>query len=415
VDKNAIAQICACIDTYEDEAIKLERELTAIPALSPENDGEGEQQKAEFLKVYLRDELHLETIQEYNAPDNRVSSGKRPNIIATIPGKDTSKTLWIMSHMDVVPPGDLSKWQSDPWTTRVEDGKIYGRGTEDNQQGIVSSLLTAKALLETGIQPCCNVGLMFVADEETGSKYGIQYLLEHRRDLFRPDDLYIIPDSGNADGTIVEVAEKSILWFRFRIEGKQTHGSTPEQGINAFKAGANLIVKLESLYQQFDMSDPVFDPPISTFEPTKKEANVPNVNTIPGDDVFYYDCRILPQYDLDDVKRYVSKLCEEVEAAYHVKVETTIPQEVHAAPPTPVDAPVVKAVVRTLRELRGIEAQPMGIGGGTVAAFFRELGLPTVVWATQDETLHGPNEYVVLRNILEDAKAFAHIALQNVA
>ena len=90
----------------------------------------------------------------------------------------------------------------------------------------------------------------------------------------------------------------------------------------------------------------------------------------------------------------------------------TTPQELIAAPPTPVDAKVVKAVQRALRDLRNLKTSPMGIGGGTVAAYFREVGLDTVVWATQDETLHGPNEYVQIKNILDDAKVFAHIALQ---
>ena len=412
MDKSILDKICRRIDTYEEESIKLQRELTAIPALSPENDGEGEQKKADFLKGYLSNDLGLKDVKNYDAPDDRVPSGRRPNLIAILPGKNPSRTIWIMSHTDVVPPGDRSQWQGDPWTIRVEDGKIYGRGTEDNQQGIVSSLLTAKAFIDEGIQPQYNIGLLLVADEETSSKYGIQYLLENHRNLFKQDDYYIIPDSGNAEGTFVEVSEKSIVWFKFKIQGKQTHGSTPELGHNAFKAGAHLIVKLDQLYEKFNLSDPVFDPPISTFEPTKKEANVPNVNTIPGEDIFYFDCRIHPTYDLAEVKDFVQGLCREIEPAFSVKIEVTTPQELIAAPPTPVDAKVVKAVQRALRDLRNLKTSPMGIGGGTVAAYFREVGLDTVVWATQDETLHGPNEYVSIKNILDDAKVFAHIALQ---
>lgn len=412
MDRKTLDRICKKIESYEEEAIALERELTARPALAPENDGEGEQKKAEFLEGYLRHQLGISDIQHCDAADDRVPSGKRPNLIATLPGQDRSKTIWIMSHIDVVPPGDLSQWEGDPWTIRVKDGKIYGRGTEDNQQGIVSSLLTAKAFLDENVRPHYNLGLILVSDEETASKYGVQYLLQHRRELFRAEDYYIIPDAGNAEGTLVEVAEKSIVWFKFKIRGKQTHGSTPALGNNAFKAGANLIVKLENLYQKFDRSDPVFDPPISTFEPTKKEANVPNVNTIPGEDIFYYDCRILPDYDVEDIKTFVRQTCDAVEQQFGVEIETSIPQELAAAPPTPTDAPVVKAVQAALSDLRGLKTRPMGIGGGTVAAYFRELGLPTVVWATQDETLHGPNEYVPIKNILDDAMVFAHIALQ---
>ena len=413
MDKTVLEKICRRIDEYQDEAINLEKELTAIQALAPESDGDGEEKKSEFIHSYLKNELHCNDINFYNAPDDRVTSGHRPNLIAKFKGKSSSGTIWIMSHMDVVPPGDLSKWNGDPWTTKVEDGKIFGRGTEDNQQAIVSSLLTVKAFLDDDIEPEKDIGLIFVADEETGSHYGIQYLLKNHKGLFRKEDFFLIPDAGNENGTLVEVAEKSIVWFRFEVKGKQTHGSTPELGVNAHKAAANLIVELEDLYQTFNVSDKVFDPPISTFEPTKKEANVPNVNTIPGEDIFYYDCRLLPNYDVDDLWKNVKDICKKVEEKHGVSIAVISPQELRAAPATPVDAPVVKAIQRAISEIRGVETEPKGIGGGTVAAFFREAGFNSVVWATQDETLHEPNEYVKIDNILDDAKVFAHVALQS--
>ena len=412
MDNAALTKICARIDGYSDEAIRIETDMTAIPALGPENGGEGEYAKAQYLLRYVKDELGCNEAAVYDAPDSRVPSGVRPNIVARFKGKSNARTIWIMSHMDVVPPGDLNKWESDPWTVRVEDGKLYGRGTEDNQQGIVSSLLTVKAFRDEDILPEYDIALLLVSDEETGSGYGIQYLLKQHGELFTHDDFILIPDAGNEQGTLVEIAEKSIVWFKFTVRGKQTHGSTPELGVNAFKAGAHLVVQLNELYTHFDKSDPVFEPPISTFEPTKKEANVPNVNTIPGEDIFYYDCRLLPNYDVKELRDKIRKICAAVEQEHHVKVEIGSEQEVIAPPPTPADAPVVKAVRRAISEIKDIEAKPMGIGGGTVAAFFRQAGFHAVVWATQDETLHEPNEYVKIDNILGDARIFAHIALQ---
>ncbi len=412
MDEAALKRICGLIETMADEAIEIEKQLTAIPALSPENDGDGESEKAAWLTSYLETTLRCRNIQRFDAPDNRTSSGVRPNIVARFPGESSERTIWIMSHIDVVPAGDPDKWHGDPWTTRVEDGKIFGRGTEDNQQGIVSSLLTAKAFVDAGIKPKYDVALLLVADEETGSHYGIQHVLRQSPDMFSANDFIIIPDAGNAEGTLVEVAEKSIIWFKFVVHGQQTHGSTPELGINAFKAGANLVVKLNRLYEIFDASDEVFDPPISTFEPTKKDANVPNVNTIPGEDVFYFDCRVLPRYTLTEVKKAVREICVEAEQELGVRIDISYDQDLEAPPPTPVDAPVVLAISQAIAEVKKVTPQAMGIGGGTVAAYFRQAGLPAVVWASQDESLHEPNEYAVVSNILDDAKVFAHVALQ---
>ena len=56
---------------------------------------------------------------------------------------------------------------------------------------------------------------------------------------------------------------------------------------------------------------------------------------------------------------------------------------------------------------------PMGIGGGTVAKYFREAGFPAVVWSTMDEMAHSPDEYCLISNILEDAKVFGHVMVQS--
>ena len=399
------------IESYRDDIVEMQRTLTALPALGPENGGEGEVKKAEVLKKYLA-ELPVDEIEEINAPDDRVPVGYRPNIVAKIHGKSHERTIWIMSHMDIVPPGDLSQWKGDPYKVWVEDGKIYGRGVEDNQQGIVASFFAAKALRDLGVTPSYDVGLVLVADEETGSEKGLQYVLQERKELFRPQDLIIVPDAGDPEGTMIEVAEKSILWIRFHTVGKQCHASTPEEGVNAFKAACHLAVKLDKLYEIFGDQDPVFAPPISTFEPTKKEANVPNVNTIPGEDVFYFDCRILPRYNLEEVEARISEFIRETEEQFGVKISTSSPQRMQAAPPTPDDAPVVLALKNAVRDLRNKEAKPMGIGGGTVAAFFRAAGLPAAVWATLDEMAHQPNEYCVLDYCVGDAQVFAHIFTQ---
>ena len=399
------------IDDYRDLAVELETKLTAIPALAPENDGKGEVEKARLLRGML-EELKPDRIEEANCPDDRVPDGYRPNILAYFEGENTSKTIWIMTHMDVVPPGDLKMWRSDPFKVVVDGDRLIGRGVEDNQQGIVSGYLAVKALRDAGVKPAYTVCLAFVADEETGSKYGLQYVLKEKRDAFKKEDLIIIPDAGNEDGTMIEVAEKSILWLKFKTIGKQCHASTPEQGINAHRAAAHLIVKLDRLYSIFDQRNEVFDPPISTFEPTKKEANVPNVNTIPGEDVFYLDCRVLPEVPLEEVEKKIGEMMRETEEQFKVKISIESPQREEAAPPTPTDAPVVLALQKAIKDVTGREGKPMGIGGGTVAAYVRREGLHAAVWSTLDELAHQPNEYAKLSNILSDAKVFAHVFLQ---
>jgi succinyl-diaminopimelate desuccinylase len=412
MDAKGLKKVYAKVESYRDEMIALQEKLTAIPALSPVNDGEGEAKKAAFFKGWLEHERIFDTISQYDSPDAGVPSGIRPNIVALMKGKSSKRRIWVMGHFDVVPPGDLNKWTSDPYKVRVEGGKIYGRGVEDNQHGIVTPLFAAKALRQLNIVPPYDVGLILVADEETGSKHGIQFLLNKHGNIFQKDDFIVVPDAGAPDGTMIEVAEKSIFWLKIETKGKQCHASTPKQGINAHRAAAHLITRIDKLYKLYPQKNKVFDPPISTFEPTKKEANVPNINTIPGEDVIYIDMRILPELKVDDVFKTIKGMIQEVEEKFGVKITTSSAQREDAAPATPPDAPVVKALSAAIKAVYRVKAKPMGIGGGTVAAYFRRAGFGAVVWSKIDEVAHQPNEYTIIENMVGDSKVFANLFLQ---
>ncbi len=385
--------------------IELESLLTAIPAIAPESGGDGEMKKAEALLAWLA-KKGISRIERHDAPDARVGAGKRPNIVATIEGESDRGRVWLMSHLDVVPEGDRSMWKSDPFTVIREGDSIVGRGVEDNQQGMVSSIFAALAFVENRIKPKRTIKLLFVADEEVGSKYGIQHVLTVPG-LFRKDDLIVIPDGGSADGAEIEVAEKNILWLKVVTKGKQTHASMPDQGANAFLAACDLALRVHALESEvFTARDKLFEPDRSTINPTKKEANAPNVNTIPGDDVFCFDMRILPQYPLDGVMAELGKKMREVEAKYGVRISHEILQR-NESKATKSDAPIVAELSKAIRSVYGVQAKAIGIGGGTVGAYLRNAGYDCVVWSRLDETAHQPNESAKLQNIIGDAKVFA--------
>jgi succinyl-diaminopimelate desuccinylase len=251
------------------------------------------------------------------------------------------------------------------------------------------------------------VKLLFAADEENGSAYGIAWLIKNHRDLFRINDMVLIPDGGDSRGASIEVAEKNLVWARFTTQGKQAHGSRPDQGANAFLAASDLAVALHyGLSEKFSARDPLFEPDYSTFQPTKKEANVPNINTIPGEDVFCMDMRILPRYPVKEVLAEVDHIKAGIEAKYGVQVSYTTPQSIES-PPTSAEAPLVRALARCVQEVYQVKTRPIGIGGGTVGACLRREGIDSAVWCRIDETAHQPNEYALIDNILGDAKVMA--------
>ena len=409
-------EVYSYIDSLSPLVLDLQRELTAIPAISPEGGGQGESAKARYLAEKLA-LLGFPQVEWINAPDPRVPSGVRPSLYTVIPGRDSSRTFWIISHIDVVPPGDLSLWASDPFTLRHEPETdpdlIFGRGVEDNQQGVVSSILAGLACLTLKCVPTVNLGLMFVADEENNSEFGVDYILKNHPDLFKDNDIILVPDFGNPEGSLMEVAEKSVLWLKFTVHGKQCHGSTPDKGINSLVAASALVLKLDKLHQLFPERNELFDPPISTFSPTKKEANVPNINTIPGSDVFYMDCRVLPGYSKDEVLAAVEGLCREIETDYGVNIQLEQDKNVQAAPPTSPESLTVRKLYRAIDSVYGITPQIQGIGGATVANFFRARNIQAVVWARLISNPHVPNECSRISWTLGDAKVMAAMALDD--
>ncbi|MFW6142771.1 MAG: M20 family metallo-hydrolase [Desulfovermiculus sp.] len=402
-------ELSTFLDQQTETVVYLQQELVSRPALGPENGGQGEQDKAGFLASYLS-ELGLGQVRNLAAPDPRVESGQRPNLMSIVPGRDPSRTLWIISHMDVVPPGDPGLWNTDPYVLHRDGDRIFGRGAEDNHHGLVASLLAARAMLQTGLTPAANLGLLLVADEETGNAYGLDYIFAQHKEIFQEKDQFLVPDFGLPDSSMIEVSEKGLLWLKITVHGRQCHASTPQAGKNSLLGAAQCILRLRELYKVFDHQNPLFDPPFSTFEATKIEANVPNVNTIPGRDVFYYDCRVLPKYTLSSTLTKIQELVRTValETGYQIDVDVVHQQQASDTDP---DCSLVRNLQKAISDTYRVHADPHGIGGGTVAAYARHNGFPAAVWATLPGNAHQPNEYTSIHNIIHDAKVMAQLTL----
>ena len=394
------------VSKLEASMVSALKRLCGVPAVSPHNGGTGEDAKIlELAKII--DELDLKgiTLKVETVDDDKAPTGKRPSLFLEYPGKK-SQRLCILSHIDVVPEGDRSAWSLDPFKPEVRGSRIYGRGVSDNGMCLAASLFALKAVQDAGMTPEYTVLLAFVADEEMGSHYGLEQLIE--RDIFRADDLVVVPDSGNDAGDFIEIAEKAVLRLKFIVTGKQVHAATPHHGVNACRAANILAHEVdEALHAKFTKTDEMFEPPYSTFEPTRRLANVPAVNIVPGREVFEFDCRVLPEESLDEILEVVRGICADVEKRTGAKIELEV-DRTDAAEPTSPDSEVCRLLAKSVREVLGIEPVTGGIGGGTFAVFFRKKGISAVVWSQEcDGVAHKPDEYTEISYLVNNAKVFA--------
>jgi len=392
------------VASAQDEIVESLRSMLRVKSIGPAYGGEGESDRAKYLMGLLR-KMGFKTVDLYESDDPSVPSGKRPNIIVRLRGT-SPKNIWIVTHLDTVPEGDIEAWKSPPYDPEIRDGKIYGRGAEDNGQELMASLYGLHSLVRSGVTPECNVGLVFVADEEHGNVHGIEFLL--KKDIFRKGDLVIAPDHGQKDGAAIAIVEKGIAWINVEVVGCQTHASTPHKGINALEAAARFMVAaVDGLRKAFPKKAPLFDPPASTFEPTKCEANGPNVNTVPGRQVFAFDFRVLPDYRLDEVMAFLQKVASEHEKLTGAKINVTFLNRADSAPMTSADSEIVHRLSKAIEAVRGVRPHVFGIGGGTCATPFRREGIEAAVWSTIPETAHNANEFINIADLVADAQVYA--------
>ena len=389
------------IDGSREDIAKMMCEMVSIPSISPAAGGNGEAERADFLMTCLDG---FDSIERVDVPDKSDSKILRSNILARKNGKDKG-TVWIIAHIDTVPAGNLDDWKTEPFKGVYRDGRVYGRGTEDNGQSVISSIFATK-FIEKGKLEGKSIGIALVADEEMASEYGVVYLIDHG--YFSADDIFLVPDWGSPEGRYIEVNEKSLIWLQFEVTGRSVHASTPDKGVNAFKVGTALITDLVNTFnKKFGYEDPLFMPPRSSFEPTKASATVLNVNTIPGSWSFCMDIRVVPKYNVDEVYEVAKEVVAKHIKSTNAYIEVREIQRHISGGPSSQESDTYKALCSAVESVTRHRPKAVAVGGATCANFFRLKGYDAYVWECGGGTLHGPNEYVELDNLITDAKVFA--------
>jgi len=150
-------------------------------------------------------------------------------------GARTGPMLLFACHVDTVPTGDPSRWMHPPFSGRISDGRVYGRGATDMKGGIAA----AAAALTLAGELNKNAGLLLTADEEAGS-LGAADAVTAIAGL--DIGAVIIPEA--TDNRLV-LGHRGALWLRIRSEGLAAHGSTPERGVNAALKLSTAVLRAE--------------------------------------------------------------------------------------------------------------------------------------------------------------------------
>lgn len=404
-----LARLYDVIDSDQEDMISFLAHIVSIPAVGPLSGGDGELEKSRFIEGTLKG-WDLADIVHFDAPDDLVPSGIRPNMELRFKGNGSGRRIVVLVHMDIVPAGDPSHWTGDPFTLRKVGSKLIGRGVEDNGQALTAALFAVKAIKALGLEPFHDISIVMVSDEEETNKKGIGHLVQ--QGYFRKDDLILVPDHGDPEGRIIELCEKSLLWVKVNVKGKQCHASMPGLGNNALRASMMFGTEVDrALHERFDRLDPEFDHPVSSFEPTKKGPGVEGINILPGEDSFYLDCRLLPGYGSNEVMDLMRRTADDIQDRLGVKITFEVELQESTKFPTPPDSDIVKMLSSAMSKAAGIVHENGGIGGGTCAALLRNKGYEVAVWETILNRAHTADEYIMIENLISDCKVLSTLFL----
>ena len=199
-----------------------------------------------------------EQLREVGYQPEYVESGdpRRANVFVRLAGSDPTRgALLVHGHLDVV-PAEAADWSVHPFSGAVSDGYVWGRGAVDMKDMCGMMLAVARHFKRAGITPPRELVFAFVADEEHGGKYGAQWLVDNRPDLFAGVSEAIgevggfsvtVPrrDGGERRLYLIETAEKGLLWMRLSARGRAGHGSMVHDD-NAVTTIARAVTRLGS-------------------------------------------------------------------------------------------------------------------------------------------------------------------------
>lgn len=344
--------------------------------------------------------------------DRKDFSGN-PNVVAVLKGTGGGRSIILNGHIDVVPEGDRNDWEHDPFSGRIEDGKLFGRGSTDMKGGTVSLLLAMEAIIALGIKLKGDVIFQSVIEEESGGAGTLAAVL---RGYFA--DGAIIPEPTNMK---LFPKQQGSMWFRISVKGRSAHGGTRYEGVNAIEKAMYVITKLQELekVRNLKIEDPLYSKipipiPINIGKIYSGEwpSSVPDIAVIEG------RMGVAPDEEMKSAEKELEDCLKE--AAQHDGWLKKNPPQVEwfggrwLPGDLEQDHPLMAVLSESFETVKGkqpaVEASPWGTDGGILS---KVGNTPVVVFGPGvTEAAHDVNEFIFLEEVFDAAEIIALAILE---
>ncbi|GAK13938.1 LOW QUALITY PROTEIN: acetylornithine deacetylase [Geomicrobium sp. JCM 19039] len=398
------------IEDHKEDLIRLVSDLIQIPSENPPGDST---RITEYIESYLA---------EHDLSSTRWNLQIKCSTLSLHSvGEQEGKELIFCGHTDVVPAGDLSKWDWNPNSGEVKDGWMLGRGASDMKAGLGGLLFAYTALKRLGISLPGKLTLAIVPDEETGGEYGVPWLLKNGH--IQGDGCLIAEPSSRYNPTI---GQKGAYWFRLDVFGEPGHGSlSPLAGGNAIRDMIRALEEIQGLWDvEVQVPEEVRDliersqrymREVETdregFQPILEHISV-NIGTIKGGTksnmipescTVEVDCRLPFGISQEQVTERITEKLDALDIRYEMNRFGFKSVANH----TPAEDPVCRAIIDNITYVTNEEAYGVMQWASSDARHFRDHYIPVLQYGPAYlPSIHGYNEKVKVEDIVRCCKVY---------
>ena len=400
------------IDASKDEAIDLLRKMVAIPSVTGDEAAIQEFVSSYMKKVGLEVDMwdtdwdELKKHPGYR-PVDRGYEG-RPNIVGTLKGTGGGRSLLLNGHTDVIPVGNGEGWSDNPWSAKIENGRIYGRGSCDMKSGVASHILAVQYLRELGLTPKGDVMINVVIDEEVSGHGTLDTVIRGYK-----ADAGI---SGETSDLSVQPACIGRIWFEIEIQGKPAGIQQRYLGVSAVELGYKIVKAVQELedHRVATVKHPLYPSAIDSLPciiGSFQAGNYPSA--FPASALLKGSIGTVPSEDHEGVKQsLVVKIAEVASKDEWMKDHPPVVRFVGydaEASEIPRDHAIVNTVSSAYTEITGKQPQISGRQGAADTRFLNSYGnTPTVIFGPgSTAVMHANDEYVSIDDYMTSIKVMA--------
>lgn len=302
-----------------------------------------------------------------------------------------SPVFCFAGHTDVVPPGPLEEWHSDPFSPVIRNGVLYGRGAADMKSGLAAMVTACEEFIARHPAHRGSIAFLITSDEEGPSIDGTRRVVEVLRERNETIDWCLVgePSSESMLGDTIKVGRRGSLSGRLTVHGVQGHVAYPQLADNPIHGFAPALADLTS--RTWDHGNRHFQP--TTFQVSNLSAGTGAPNVIPGELKARFNLRFSTEQTIDSLKATVERILREHRVNYSLE------WFISGYPFLTVPGTLSEAAIRAVQE--ELEITPkLSTGGGTSdGRFIAPMGAQVIELGVINATIHKANESVEVSDI----------------